>query len=356
VTGRRRLCHAAAIVGALASLTASARADTLRWELATDGDACDPARFAREVQLACDALGGQCTVVTDAPARRAVLRCPSEGPWTLDAYDAEGRLAWTFALAGEDRARRAAIWVARAPADAPAPEVTGPRTAPPARQAEPDAGPNRAQTSHSTEGGPTTAAPSSAPAAAPGADGARAAALAAIATGESMHPPTAARRWGLLGAARIVSGTGFGPAVGGLAQVGWLAGPPDLALELDVAAERSLASPNGYSETAARAGAGASYGAPWGPLPVGVAVEGGAIAGEVSAPPGYTPSSLGFVHAFVRTCLALQLGSAREWRPYAAVSLIAQAPAVRVTSQAALVTSSPSVSGALDVGVAWLPR
>jgi hypothetical protein len=343
VIDRRRFCRAAAIVGALATLTASARADSLRWELATDGDACDPARFAREVQLACDALGGQCTVVADAPARRAVLRCPSEGPWTLDAYDAAGGLAWTFALAGEDRTRRAAIWVARAPADAPAPP-TGAQPAPAAAPA-PDASANRA----------TDVSPSNAPAVAP-ADGAPVAPLAAIAAGESTHPPTAARRWGLLGAARIVSGTGFGPAVGGLAQVGWLVGPRDLALAIDVAAERSLASPNGYSETAARAGAGASYGAPWGPVPVGVAVEGGAIAGDVSAPPRYTPSSLGFVHAFVRACLALQLGSAREWRPYAAVSLIAQGPAVRVTSEAALVTSSPSVSGALDVGVAWLPR
>ncbi len=344
MTGRRRFCRAAAIVGALATLTASARADSLRWELATDGDACDPARFAREVQLACDALGGQCTAVTDAPARRAVLRCPSEGPWTLDAYDAAGRLAWTFALAGEDRARRAAIWVARAPADAPAAAATGPQPAPAAEPAH-DAGANRA----------TDVAPSNAPAAA-AADGAPVAPLVTVATRESTHPPTTARRWGLLGSGRIVSGTGFGPAVGGLAQIGWLVGPPDLALAIDVAAERSLASPNGYSQTAARAGAGASYGAPWGPVPVGVAVEGGAIAGDVSGPPGYTPSSLGFVHAFVRTCLALQLGSAREWRPYAAISLIAQAPAVRVTSDAALVTSSPSVSGALDVGVAWLPR
>ncbi len=306
------------------AMATSARADSLRWELATDGDACDQARFGREVQLACDALGGECTVVTDAPARRAVLRCPGEGPWTIDVYDAAGRLAWTFALDGDDRMRRAAIWIARTPADTAAP----PR--PPAEAVEPAP----------PAGAPPPPAPETLPA------------------GEPSHAAahTASRPWGLLGAARIVSGTGLGPGLGGVAQVGWLVAPPDFALAIDVAAERSLASPNGYSEAAARVGAGASYGGPWGRLPLGVALEGGAIAGEVSAPPAYVPSSLGFVRAFARACLAVQLGGAREWRPYAAVSLMAQAPAVRVTSDAAVVASSPSISGALDVGVAWLPR
>jgi hypothetical protein len=348
VTDRRRLSYAAPIVAALAAMTTSARADSLRWELATDGDACDLARLAREVQLACDALGSQCGVVTDAPAHRAVLRCPSDGPWTVDAYDAAGRVAWTFALEGDDRVRRAAIWIARTPADAAAPTAMGAHASPPATPPRPDVSPN-------LPSGDPTSKPS---ATSPGSDGASMPPHATIAPGESTPPATrtSSRPWGLLGAARIVSGTGFGPAVGGLAEVGWLVGPPYLALAIDATAELSLASPNGYSETAARVGAGASYGAPWGRLPLGVAVEGGAIAGEVSAPAGYTPSSLGFVHAFARACLAVQLGGAREWRPYAAISLIGQVPAVRVTSIAALVTSSPSVSGALDVGVAWQPR
>ncbi len=317
------------------AMATDARAESLRWELATDGDACDPARLAREVQLACDALGNQCTVVTEEPARHAVLRCPGQGPWTVDVYDAEGRLAWTFALDGDDRMRRAAIWIARTPAAAPA-AAEAPGFSPPA----------------------SSPPPASRPPISPDAPPTQPPAPALLVPGESRAPAThvSPRPWGLLGAARIVSGTGFGPALGGLAQVGWLVGPPELALAIDVAAERSLASPNGYSEVAARVGAGASYGAPWGRLPVGVSVEGGAIAGEVSAPPGYTPSSLGFVHAFARACFAVQLGGAREWRPYAAVSLVAQAPLVRVTSDATVVASSPSVAGALDIGVAWLPR
>jgi hypothetical protein len=323
VIGRRRP-RTLAIVAVLATVETSARAEVVRWMLATDGDACEATRFAREVQLACDALGSECTVASDEPARRAVLRCPGEGPWTIDVYDSAGRLAWTFALDGEDRTRRAAIWIARTPADAPAaPAIDtppGPRASPAPEEVPP----------------PPTAAiapPSRHPAI------------------SSTMPP-----WGLLGAARFVSGTGFGPSLGGSAEVGWLVAPPHFAIAIDVGAERSLASPNGYSEAAGRLGVGASYGAPWGSLPVGVAVEGGVIAGEVSAPPGYTPSSLGFVHAFARGCLAVQLGGTREWRPYAAVAVLAQAPAVRVTSDAAVVASSPLLSGALDVGVAWLPR
>ena len=331
MTFRRRCWQAAPTVAALAAIATSARADSLRWQLATDGDACDEARFGREVQLACDALGGGCTVVAEAPARRAVLRCAGEGPWTIDVYDAAGRLAWTFALDGDDRMRRAAIWIARTPADAAAPPRSG---AEPAAEAAPPTPPSDV---------PPAPAPPPPATVAPGG-------LTHTAAHASSRP------WGLLGAARIVSGTGFGLALGGAAQVGWLVAPPDLALAIDVAAERSLAAPNGYSEVAARVGAGASYGAPWGHRPIGVALEGGAIAGEVSAPPAYVPSSLGFVHAFARACLALQLGGAREWRPYAAISLMAQAPAVRVTSDTAVVASSPSVSGALDVGVAWLPR
>jgi hypothetical protein len=324
VTGHRAPLQALSFVAALATVATSARADSLRWALATDGDACDAARFAREVQLACDALGSECAVVNDEPARRAVLRCPGEGPWTIDVYDGAGRLAWTFALDGEDRTRRAAIWIARTAADAP--------TAPAG-----DAPPIPAATPAPQEVTPPPAAFMAPPS-------------QHAATGTSLHP------WGLLGAARIVSGTGFGPALGGFAEFGWLVGPPNLAIAVDVGAERSLASPNGYSEAAGRAGAGASYGAPWGSLPVGIAVETGVIAGEISAPPGYTPSSLGFVHGFARGCLAMQLGGTREWRPYAAASVLAQAPAVRVTSDAAVVASSPLLSGALDVGVAWLPR
>jgi hypothetical protein len=133
----------------VALAAADARGDTLRWKLVAEGDRCDVRSLARELTLACDALGdaedganvagangARCAVAGAGeakPDRRAVLRCAAAGPWMIDVYDGAGRLAWTFAFDGEDRMRRAAIWIARTtdvsppdPARAPAANENAP--------------------------------------------------------------------------------------------------------------------------------------------------------------------------------------------------------------------------------------
>jgi hypothetical protein len=340
----RRTIRAGAVLVALITASRSAAGEPLRWSLAVDPETCDLQRLVREVRLACDALGTGCVVTQEGSQRRAVLRCPSNGAWTVDAYDADGRLTWTFALDGEDRMRRAAIWIARATAD-PMPD---------ARPA-PGVAPALGAASPSPDLVPGSGAPS-APTTAPG-------------TGASVErspPPSAAvprrpaRPAGLLGAARLVLGTGFGPAVGGVVQGGWVVGPPELALEVDVAGERALSSPAGFSEAALRAGAGFSFGAPWGRSPIGVALEAGVLVGEVSPPPAYAPVSLSFARPFARASLAGAWGTTRPLRPYAGLSLladmnVAHMNAVRVVSDGVDVATLPAFSGSLDVGVAWLP-
>ena len=140
MTGRRTLLGIAATVAAIVTGAANgargdegpgAPSDAPRWSLAVDAvdpRACDLSRFAREMRLACDALGTGCTVSDDAPDRRAVLRCSPDGPWTIDVYDAYNQLAWSLPVDGDDRMRQAAVWLARMPAPAHARPRTRPRT------------------------------------------------------------------------------------------------------------------------------------------------------------------------------------------------------------------------------------
>ncbi len=95
-----------------------------RWYVETEGAACEGERtaFEREIRLACDAVGGSCTVVaTPAEADlRAVLDCSEAGAsdaWSLVTRMSGGTMLSTVDLSGprSDRLREAAVEVARDP-------------------------------------------------------------------------------------------------------------------------------------------------------------------------------------------------------------------------------------------------
>ena len=96
---------------------------------------------ARQVELACDASRQRCGIATNraAASRIASLACAPEGQgFRLDAEDPAGHPLWSVALAGDEetRARKAAMWIARADTDGPLldavppPAVTPPATTP----------------------------------------------------------------------------------------------------------------------------------------------------------------------------------------------------------------------------------
>src|SRR5262245_23752473 len=73
--------------------------------------------FARDLDLACDALGGVCTVAeseVDA-THRAVIVCESPARWSLRVETADRTPLYSVVLDGdrEERRRKAAMWVAR---------------------------------------------------------------------------------------------------------------------------------------------------------------------------------------------------------------------------------------------------
>ena len=103
-----------------------------RWYVETNGAACEGERtaFEREIRLACDAVGGSCTVVATAPEAdlRAVLDCSetrsetrseagASDAWSLVTRMSGGTMLSTVDLSGprSDRLREAAVEVARDP-------------------------------------------------------------------------------------------------------------------------------------------------------------------------------------------------------------------------------------------------
>jgi hypothetical protein len=87
----------------------------------------DPiAPVAREVELACDAAGGHCGVASqrEGADRVAAVTCGAkDAPWRLDAEDGAGKVLWSVTLGGDaaSRARKAAMWIARAEGEGPPP-------------------------------------------------------------------------------------------------------------------------------------------------------------------------------------------------------------------------------------------
>jgi hypothetical protein len=159
----------------------------------------------------------------------------------------------------------------------------------------------------------------------------------------------------VLAAGRASVGSGFGPTLGLELGAGWLALPPEVAVQLSVVGERGLSEPSGYSFSALRAAGALTFGAPWGRWPVGLTLEAGALAGWVSAPRSITPSYETFLHPFLRAGLGWRWG-ASAWGPYAGASAMVQFAPVHVTSNGAGVTTVPALAGCIDVGVAWQPQ
>jgi hypothetical protein len=91
--------------------------------------------LAREIQLACDALGHSCVVASNLAEadRHAILGCaPDEEHWQLEARGADGARLWSVELTGEpeDRLRKAGVWAASAGGDAPIATIAEPSLSP----------------------------------------------------------------------------------------------------------------------------------------------------------------------------------------------------------------------------------
>jgi hypothetical protein len=100
-------------------------------------------RFARNVELACDAVGGACEIAASAAeaTERATLYCDGRDTWRVELAGALRGETLTVTLPGdrEQRLRRAGMWVARlqaapepAPVAEPSPETPPPETETPA--------------------------------------------------------------------------------------------------------------------------------------------------------------------------------------------------------------------------------
>ena len=97
----------------------------------------DPvAAVARQAALACDASGGRCRIASkpSEAERLAAITCtPKDDAWKLDAEDRTGHVLWSVSLGGDEetRARKAALWIARAESDGPqSEELAAPPAAP----------------------------------------------------------------------------------------------------------------------------------------------------------------------------------------------------------------------------------
>jgi hypothetical protein len=314
-----------ASLGVVRPASADGEAPAIRWSLAAQPDGCDGRRLARATALACDALGHACVIVNDGAEsdRRATLRCAANAPWALDVYDGAGVLRWTLAVEADDEGvHRAAILIARTELDVP-PEAVAAKTV---------------DTPVVTSAPVQVAPPSTNP---PPASADR------IST-----PPSTPAPWGLFAAARATTTSGFGPALGGGAGAAFVVWR-ELAFGFDLAGEHGLSAPSSYSYSAVRAAANVEYGAPWGPSRFGIALEGGAMLGDVTAPASQTPASQQFLHAYGRATAIVQWDGHHALRPFAALSLLANTAPVRVTSAGQDVATIPWLAASIDVGLAW---
>jgi len=307
---------------------ASAASSAVRWSISAEPGGCDGQKLARATELACDALGHACVVVNEGAEseRRAMLRCATGAPWTLDVYDGAGVLQWTLAVESDDEGvHRAAILLARTELDVP----------PEAAAAKPDAAPP----ARASSGPLAIVVPS--PDAAPRVD-----------ASPPSAPPATPAPWGIFAAARVTTSSGFGPTVGGEAGAAFVVWR-ELAIGFDLGGERGLSTPSGYGYDAVRVGANVGYGAPWGSSHFGALVEGGAMLGDVTAPAEASPASQQFLHAYGRASAILQWGGHQTLRPFASLSVLTDTAPVRVTSAGSDVATVPWLAASIDVGLAW---
>jgi len=334
------------LVVAAVSATARASADpavpassAAAWTIEVD-PGCPPgegrARFVREVELACDALGTPCLVDpgTSSPTgasgpRRARLACDGEGK--LEVSDNGGALLWTIPLGdgGMDRLRRAALWIARAPLDAPPP---------PARESDTKPEPTSLPASEGTAFPIAVADPTR------------------DAGASSARTPTPARPGpsGVLVAERtLLLGSGFGPLVGGRAAAALALVAPHLAVAAAISGGRTVSGPSGYDYAEGRVGAGVAWGAPWSGAPFGLSLEGGATLASVSAPSGVSPSSEAFGRAYAEAAFSAQWNGSRAFRPFATLGASIQSGHRAVLNTGVTEASISWLSASLDLGVAW---
>jgi hypothetical protein len=308
------------------------------------------------VALACDALDRACTVGSGAGDPRAVLRCEPPGRERLDVYEAgdPDRVAYSVPVVGDDPMRTAALWIARTSAESRDDVAEAPVHSS-------DGATNPVATDPTATDRPATIRPATeAPTgiAATGAVRAGPPQVPPLQRGpdsRALETPGAARGpFGILASGRALVGSGFGPTAGVQLGAGWLALPPEVAVEVSVEGERGLSDPSGYAYAALRTAGAVTVGAPWGRWPVGLTLEGGALAGWVSAPPSASPPSATFLHPYLRAGAGWRWGAA-AWGPYAGASVIFQSAPVHVTGDGAEVATVPELAGCIDVGVAWQP-
>ena len=317
--------------------------------------------LAREVVLACDAVGHACRVATGARAeRRAVVTCPSEERWTLEAQTETGAPLWAVALDGarEGRLRTAAMWIARAQRDAPppdAPVIAGAvaPTPPLARTPEAAALPAGSFSPASASPPPVTPPPSPVLVEPARQEPARPPVTSERDAGSSSRP-SSSQRGGLALAARGSVSGGLAPTTLGASARAVLGLPARANVGLVLAADHALGDTSGYALTTARAGAALGWGAPWSEEDaLGASLEVGPVFGVVSAPSDVAPGSRGFVNAYAQLSVFGRARGMGSFRPWIALAVAALAAPVNVSEGAAAVASQPSVSGVMDVGVAW---
>jgi hypothetical protein len=292
--------------------------------------------LARQIQLACDALGHSCFVAsTEAEAdRRADLRCDGD-TWQLEALTGHGARLWSVELAGdpEDRLRKAAVWAATAGGDVPGPP---PAPAPsPRPRADAPISPVRAVDS-------TPTAPPSAGPAAPGRGGVSLAARGMAGDGKtSTHDAT-------LAGGRIAAGfRPFDPS-GGLAP---------LSIGAAVYGGHTVSSDRDVF--LGTAGLTLGWGAPWTDDVFGVAIEGGAALLDTAA---YVWGPVVSADPAVYSIDPGISGGtrARQVLPYASASVLAAAHTGALRPFAAATVQhisshalGPITTGAIDLGLAW---
>ena len=383
---------AAGVASARRVSAADPRAVTWTVRAAPD---CGPraAHFAREVELACDAVGHGCRVVDAGGERQAVLTCPQIGPWTLEARTDAGVRLWTVALGErpESRLRVAAMWLARAERDAPPPDAkviaVAPSSAPPPAAPLSSAPPGGQTTGASLAPARATAsappasraaAPVTARASAPSPPSPPPSAIASLGSpsggAPETHDPPGAKPVAADAPAgdparhtdRPANGGGLAIALrgglGGDLAPGSLGGSVRAAVGLPLRAnaslvftgEQAIGAASGYGLTLVRAGAGVGWGAPWSAHDLfGASLDAGAALGALTAPSGVTPASASFVSPYAQLSVFGSWSARGPFRPWVALSVAALADTVRVAEGTREVTHLPRPSAALDVGVAW---
>ncbi len=276
---------AALLVPALAREASAAGTPSARWYVETVGTACHAQRSAleREITLACNAIGGTCSVGASPKESelRAVLDCSGlEESWTLVTRTRSGNVLGTLDLSGPepDRLREAAVEIAR------------------------DVEPEPAVAADVIRGAPARAEP-------PPPD---------------FHAAVLPEKLTLVMGARGTSTNDSAPTTGGLHVIAGLALAKGIRGTVGAIGEAG-GSGNGATR-ALRSGAGIALGAPFdGSAPVGFAAEGGVAS---------TTATTALAGYFQGTVSAQWPRAG--WRPYAALSAAALTSGIHIMASGEL--------------------